>query len=81
MLFIDKNLQLFSGSELNKIPAVKKWRLLFYISVTLNILLILYIIQNTPILLLTLWLRKLASPLGSIYISHLRNSMVEIHQI
>jgi hypothetical protein len=46
MLFIDKNLQLFSGSELNKIPAVKKWKRIFYISVTLNILLILYLPYN-----------------------------------
>jgi len=46
MLFIDKNLQLFSGSELNKIPSVKKWKRLFYISVTLNIMLILYLPYN-----------------------------------
>lgn len=46
MLFIDNNLQTFSGSQLKKIPMIKKWKKLFYISVTLNLVLMVYLPYN-----------------------------------
>jgi uncharacterized FlgJ-related protein len=46
MIYIDKDLRRYEGSELKKIPLVKKWKILFYISMTFNLLLILYLPYN-----------------------------------
>lgn len=46
MLYIDNDLRRYEGSELKKIPLVKKWKRLFYISVTFNLLLMVYLPYN-----------------------------------